>query len=150
GKFAFITLQGVVQVALLFAVAGLVYGVAVLPHFGTWLATTVAAAAATASLALALASAARTRQQAQTLSTFAVLMLSAIGGSMVPRFLMPAWLQNVGWITPNAWVIEAYQASLWRGAAFGELAPALFVLICYAGVGLLASMVLARRDVRLG
>lgn len=150
GKFAFITLQGVLQVALLFAVAGLVYGVAVLPHFATWLTTTVAAAAATASLALALASAARTRQQAQTLSTFAVLMLSAIGGSMVPRFLMPAWLQSVGWITPNAWVIEAYQDSLWRGAAFGELAPALFVLICYAGVGLLASLVLARRHMRLG
>ncbi|MFG1463721.1 ABC transporter permease [Xanthobacter sp. DSM 24535] len=150
GKFAFITLQGVLQVSLLFAVASLVYGVAVLPHFGTWIATTFAAAAATASLALALASAAQSRQQAQTLSTFAVLMLSAIGGSMVPRFLMPEWLQNLGWITPNAWVIDAYQASLWRGAAFAELAPALFVLICYAGLGLLASLVLAQRHVRLG
>ncbi|MFG1396694.1 ABC transporter permease [Roseixanthobacter pseudopolyaromaticivorans] len=150
GKFAFITLQGVLQVTLLFAVAGLVYGVAVLPHFGSWLITTIAAAAATSSLALALACAARTRQQAQTLSTFAVLMLSAIGGSMVPRFLMPAWLQSAGWITPNAWVIEAYQASLWRGAALNELAPALFVLICYAVAGLIISMVLARRHVRLG
>ena len=46
------------------------------------------------------------------LSTFVILILAAVGGSMVPRFLMPPWLQSVGWWTPHAWVIQAYQAIL--------------------------------------
>jgi len=33
----------------------------------------------------------------------------------VPRFLMPAWLQDVGWATPNTWALEAYTSLFWRG-----------------------------------
>ena len=55
------------------------------------------------------------------LSTFVILILAAIGGSMVPRFLMPPWLQELGWWTPHAWVIDAYQGLLWRDAGVADL-----------------------------
>ena len=43
-----------------------------------------------------------------------VLVMSAVGGSMVPRFLMPPELQGLGWFTPNTWVLEAYSAVFWQ------------------------------------
>ncbi|MDQ0506585.1 ABC transporter permease [Xanthobacter agilis] len=150
GKFAFLLLQGLALLAVLFAVAQLVYGVDAAGHLWSWLVVSVAAAAAAAGVALPLAAASRTRQQAQTLSTFVVLLLSAVGGSMAPRFLMPEWLQRLGDLTPTAWGIEAYQDALWRGAPLDTLLPALAVLLAYGAAGALLSFWLLRRAARLG
>ena len=149
GKFLFLTIQGVVQVALIFAVAVVVYQVDVLNHVGPWVLTTLAAAAAASGLGLAVAAICTTKQQAQTISTFVVLVCSAIGGSMVPRFMMPPWLQDVGWYTPNAWAIEAYHGVLWRGEALADLLPELSWLAGLSLVGLVLAIVVSRLRLRL-
>ena len=148
GKFLFLTVQGVVQVSLIFAVAALVYHVDVLQHAGIWLATTLAAAAAASGLGLAVAAACTTRHQAQTISTFVVLVCSAIGGSMVPRYMMPPWLQDIGWYTPNAWTIEAYHGVLWRGEGLMDLLPELGWLLAVAIVGTTLALLVSRLRLR--
>jgi ABC-2 type transport system permease protein len=145
GKFLFLVLQGVIQVSLIFLLAATVYGVEVFTRLPLWLLITMAAAAAAAALGLALATACRTRQQAETASTFLVLVLAALGGSMVPRFLMPLWLQQTSWAIPNAWVIEAYHSLLWRDASLADLAPALFSLVAFTLAMLLVARMLIRR-----
>jgi len=144
GKFVFLVGQGVVQAIAIFATAQIVYGVAVLDHLALWLPTTLATAVCAAGLALGLVSVCRTREQAQMLSTFVILVLAAIGGSMVPRFLMPAWLQTVGWFTPHAWVIEAYQGVLWRDAGLSQVYKAWGVLSVAGLAGLALAQTLAR------
>lgn len=146
GKALFLIGQGVVQVSLIFAFAGLFYGVDWLGRFGSWLVTAVLASAAAAGLGLLTATLCRSRQQAQTASSFVVLILSAIGGSMVPRFMMPEWLRELGWFTPNAWAIEAWQGLLWRNASVAELAPAWGVLALAASLGIGISLLRARRQ----
>ncbi len=145
GKAAFLTVQGVVQVTLIFFVAGWFYGVDWLDRFGPWLVTAVLASAIAAALGVLTASLCRTRQQAQTGSSFVVLILSAVGGSMVPRFMMPGWLRELGWLTPNAWAIEAWQGLLWQGETVAQLLPAWLVLGLGAALALAISLALARR-----
>jgi len=145
GKGLFLTLQGLAQAGLIFAVAWWLYGIDWIGHFGPWLVTALLAAAVSAWLGLLLASLCRTRQQAQTASAFAVLILSSVGGSMMPRFLMPGWLRELGWFTPNAWVIESWHGIFWRGDGAAELVVGWGVLLATALVAMLISVWLAHR-----
>jgi ABC-2 type transport system permease protein len=94
---------------------------------------------------MALASACRTRRQAQTIANVAILVVSAVGGSMVPRFFMPPLLRDIGWLTPNTWALEAYTATFWRDEPVSAILLPWSVLLLAAGAGLLLSRRLARR-----
>ena len=148
GKFSFLVLQGFVQVAVIYTVAWAVFGVDLPGHWAPWAAVTLAAASCSAGLALLFVSACGTRQQAQTLGHIAVLLLSAIGGSMVPRFLMPNELQGAGWFTPNTWALEAYEGIFRRGENLLDLGKPLALMAGTAALGLLGARVLIRRTGR--
>ena len=148
GRFMFLVLQGMVQNTVIFAVAWLIYGVDVPGNFGAWLLISFCAAVLAAGLGLLLVTACRTRAQAQILPTVVILIMSAVGGSMVPRFFMPAWLQTLGWITPNTWALEAYSGLFWRSEALQALLPRCAGLFIAGMLALAISYLLARRLVQ--
>jgi len=145
GKFLFLVAQGFVQITVIFVIAWILYDVDLPGHLLTWAVTTLAASGMAAGMALVVATACGTRRQAQTLSNVAILVLSALGGSMVPRFLMPELLQDIGWITPNTWALEAYTAIFWRDQPVAALLVPWIVLATAAVLGLAISRRLARR-----
>jgi ABC-2 type transport system permease protein len=75
----------------------------------------------------------------------AILIVSAIGGSMVPRFFMPPWMRDLGWLTPNTWALEAWTAVFWRNAPIGEIAVPIALLALTGAAGLTAARTAARR-----
>lgn len=149
GKFAFLAAVGAAQAAVIFGMAWLIHDLDLGRHLAGWALTTALAAAAAAGLALALTTHFRTRQQAATFANVAMLILSALGGSMIPRFLMPEWLQAAGWITPNAWALEAYTALFWRDEPASALVLPLALLAAAAAIGLAVARRGARRLERL-
>jgi ABC-2 type transport system permease protein len=145
GRMLWLMALGVAQALVVFSVAAVVYRIPLLQSLAPWLMTAVCAAAAAAGVALFLAAACQTREQAQTISTFVILILAAVGGSMAPRFLMPAALRSLGLLTPHAWVIEAYQIVLWRRIIDLELLEAWCVLTGFGVGGFLAALAIESR-----
>jgi ABC-2 type transport system permease protein len=71
--------------------------------------------------------------------------MSALGGSMFPRFLMTETMQKVGLVTFNAWALDGYLKVFWRDAPIWQLWPQVGVLLSLAAVFLVVARLLARR-----
>jgi len=97
-----------------------------------------------AAFGLLLASACHTRAQLGALSTLLILIMSSIGGSMFPRFLMPENIQKAGLLTLNAWAIDGFTKVFWRNLPVTSLGPQVGVLL---GAGIVLFLI-ARRVAR--
>lgn len=147
GRWLFATALGVVQLAVMFLFAWAVFHVDLFGpgHLAGTAVMTIAAAAAAAAFGLVLGAACRTQGQLQGLSTVLILLMSALGGSMVPRWLMPEAMQRLGWATFNAWAVAGYDKVFWRDAPVLALWPEVGMLAAVTVVGLGLSRWLARR-----
>ncbi len=88
---------------------------------------------AVSSLGIFLAAIAKSRQQALSLSTLIILVMSAIGGSMIPLFIMPDIMSKLAVISVNYWSIQGFYDIFWRSLPLSEILPKILLLI---GVGL--------------
>ncbi|MEO1150498.1 MAG: ABC transporter permease [Pseudomonadota bacterium] len=139
GKFAFLVVQGVGQFCVLLAVAALVFGVSLTQSPVQVIVTMVLAAVCAAGLALAVVGACRSRSQAHAIGAVLALVMGALGGSMAPRFLMAPEIRQIGALTPNAWGIDAFAVSLWRGGGLDLLVMPWALLAVTGLAGLLAA-----------
>lgn len=145
GKWLFLALVGAAQLTVMFLWATVVFGVPLFSHLPGFVLMTAVTASAAAGLGLVLATLARTRAQLSGFSTILILTMSALGGSMFPRFLMTETMQKVGLVTFNAWALDGYLKVFWRNAALWELWPQLAVLTTLTLVFLAVARLLARR-----
>ena len=146
-RWLFATLLGCAQMAIMFLWGFAVFGLDLFApgHLAGTAVMTVAAAATAATFGLVLGTLCRSAAQMQGLGTVVILLMSALGGSMVPRYLMPEAMQRVGLLTFNAWAVEGYEKVLWRDAPIAALWPELAVLLGSTVVGLIIARLLARR-----
>ncbi len=140
-KWLYLASRGVLQIVVMFVWAMLVFHLDLISHLPGFLVMTVATASCAAAFGLVLATAARTREQLQGMANMIVLSLSAIGGSMFPRFLMSETLQKVSLVGFNAWALDGYLKVFWRETPLLGLLPQVGALLGFTVLFLL----LARR-----
>lgn len=148
GKFLFLALIGTLQAAIIVIVANLFFDVPIAGKLPALMLACLGAAAISASLALLLASLCSSAAQMNSVSTFIVLLFSAAGGSMVPRFMMPESLQSIGTFTPNHWAIEAFYGTLAREQSIMDLTGTWGVLFGGALIYLLLAAIISHRFMR--
>jgi ABC-2 type transport system permease protein len=145
GKWLFLTLMGMAQLAVMFLWGWLMFGLPLFAHVPGFLVMTVVTAGSAAAMGLVLAALARSRAQLSGFSTLLILTMSALGGSMFPRFLMTETMQRVGLATFNAWALDGYVKVFWRDAPVLDLWPQVLVLATLACAFLGIARLLARR-----
>ncbi len=145
GKWSYQTMLGVVQVGVMFLWGWLVFGIDLWRHFDGFLLMTLVTAGAAASFGLFLATLCRTRGQLNGISVILILTMSALGGSMVPRYLMSETLREAGLFTFNAWALDGFDKVFWRELPVAELWPQMCVLMLSGAAFLVVSRLLALR-----
>jgi ABC-2 type transport system permease protein len=145
GKWLFLALVGAAQLTVMFLWGWVVFDLPLFDHVPGFVVMTAVTAGAAAALGLVLATIAKTRAQLSGFSTILILTMSALGGSMFPRFLMSETMQKFGLLTFNGWALDGYLKVFWREAALWQLWPQVLVLVASTAVFLAGARVLARR-----
>ncbi len=122
--------------ALVYAAGMVVFGIEVRGAWLGFVAVILGQAAFVGGFTLLLAGVGRTPRQIDGLGTFAVLVMSFVGGAWLPAFLMPDWLDHLSLLLPTRWATDGLAAMTWRGLPLSA--------------GLTASAVLATFGVVLG
>jgi ABC-2 type transport system permease protein len=134
GKLLPYYLVNLIQVALMFAVGALVFGMSLGHDPLALVVMTLATAAAATGLGLLVASGGQTPDQIGGLATLLALTLAALGGMMVPTFVMPAFMQTLSRLTPHAWALAGFQDVIVRGLGLGAVLSEAGALLGFAAL----------------
>jgi ABC-2 type transport system permease protein len=154
GSWLFFAVIGAVQLAVMFLFAALVFDLDLFtPNHLAGCAVMIAfTAMAAAAFAMILATLARSRAQLGGMSTIIILIMSALGGSMVPRFVAPGVFDTTSKFTFNGWALDGFLKVFWYDdptntlpQAVMNLWPQLLAMTLMTVVFLFVSRLLARR-----
>jgi len=116
-----------------------------LPLLLNWWAVSAAVSLAAVAWALLVASLARTSEQATIFGGVGNILMGAVGGIMVPKFIMPATMQKLAALSPMAWGLEGFHTVMLRHGSFADILPSLAQLLAFAAASLLAAIWLNHR-----
>ena len=116
-----------------------------LPQLLNWWIVSAAVSLAAVAWALLIASLAKTAEQATIVGGVGNILMGAIGGIMVPKFIMPATMQKLAALSPMAWGLEGFHVVMLRHGSFADLLPSLIQLLVFAGLSLILAVWLNHR-----
>lgn len=149
--WAFYVALGVCQMGLMFLFASAVFGL------DLWHIETIAGAAvmaivssmASAAFIMMIATLCRSRKQLEGLSSIIILTMSALGGSMMPRFIMPDFVVNLSSITFNSWSMDGFLKVFWYNSPetsiITSILPEVAIILSMTAVFLAVALISARK-----
>lgn len=147
GKMLFAFFISILQLTAMFLFAWLFFNIDLTVNIPALLLMIIATAFAVSSFGIFLAALAKTRQQAQNLSTMIILIMSAIGGSMIPLFIMPSILQKIALLSVNYWGIQGFYDIFWRNLPLEAILPKILILMSIGIVMTTASIQIFKKRI---
>ena len=95
--------------------------------------------------ALFVACLARSSEQATILGGVSNILMGAIGGIMVPRFVMSAAMQDWTSVSPMGWALEGFHQVMLRQGGMVDVLPTACALVCFGIIALVAAIFLNHR-----
>ncbi len=139
GKLLPYLLVNLIQIALMFLIGVVLFGMD-LGNIPALLIVSVALALVANGMGLLVASLGRTEAQVSGLSVLLAVTLSALGGMMVPAFVMPPALRTLSRFTPHAWALSGYHDIIVRGLGVLDVLPEVGMLLTFAAAFFLIAL----------
>ena len=105
---------------LLLVVGALAFGVRP-GSAGLLVAACLSVAVAFVGLMMLISTLGRTERSASGAGWAILLVMSMLGGGMVPLFVMPPWMATASNVSPVKWAVLALEGALWRGFTAAEM-----------------------------
>lgn len=131
GKLLPYYLVNLVQIGLMFAVGVVVFQME-LGSLPALITVSLALAAAANGLGLLVATLGKTEPQVNGFAVLFAITLAALGGMMVPAFVMPGLMKTLSLFTPHAWALAGYHDVIVRGLGVSQVLPEAGVLLGFA------------------
>ena len=128
GKFVGIAFRGLLQLAVLWAVGILAFGIDLGISPTAVILVSVLMALTSAAFGVMLASFITDVRAASTAGVLVSLTLAPIGGCWWPLFITPEWMQSLAKLTPHGWANGAFNKLMLFGAEFGDVSQELIAL----------------------
>jgi len=98
------------------------------------------------SMALLIASVAKTTEQATTIGGVLNIIFGALGGLMVPKFVMPGFMQDLADISPMSWGLEGFLDIFLRNGGVSDILPKCMSLAGLGVVMLMLTLIFLRKQ----
>ena len=115
------------------------------PRWDLLAAVTASTSLAAIGWGLLVAVASRTLEQATVIGAVGNVLAAALGGIMVPRFVMPEAMQRWAELSPMAWALDGFHAVILRQGSAADIAAPCLKLLALAAVLLAAAFWLHQR-----
>ena len=149
GKMGAAMVVSVIQLTAMFIFAWLAFGLPIFIDTLSLVLLILCISFAVSSFGVFLVSTVKTRQQLNGMSTIIIILMSAIGGSMIPISMMPGFMQDIAGISVNYWGIQGFFDIFWRQLPLLEIVPKMLILIGIGqGMTLVSSYLFKRNIVR--
>jgi len=149
GKLVFANIISIIQLSIMFVYAWLMFGLDIMHHLPSLVLMIFTIAFACSGFGVVLASFAKTRQQVQGFSSIIVLVMSGIGGSMIPIFAMPEIMQKMAVFTVNYWGIQGIYDIFSKHVPLADITflSRIFVLLCIGFFLNFIALLMFRRNI---
>lgn len=95
--------------------------------------------------ALLIANISKTTEEATSIGGVLNIIFAALGGIMVPKFIMPEFMQNITSYSPMSWGLEGLLEIFIRGGDFSDIKIYLLYLLLFATISLLLAYILLKK-----
>ena len=148
GKLIYSMMISMIQLLVMFVFAGLVFGLDLRLNVPGMLLVMFATAFACSSFGIFIASISTSHKQSELIAIIIILIMSTLGGSMIPLYIMPEFMSELAVFTINYWSIQGFYDIFWRQLPTSAILLDCGILFAIGAVMIIISLFLYKYNLR--